>query len=149
MSPGWRQLTALRVINFTPLWWLARDSNWGWCLVTCCSLAIAPRLYIIFVCGEMDNTFSDVFSWRGIEWSLRVNDTALSQRPEFELVTLSFVVTVLSNAIRKARRRKAKVFFFAPRASYNTRIQDLLQAIMQQCFHKMKRQDCMYSLEKD
>lgn len=38
MSPGWRQLTAQRVINFTPLQWLARASNWG------CYTATEPRI---------------------------------------------------------------------------------------------------------
>ena len=33
-SPGWRQLTAQRVINFTPLQWLAKDSKRGWRIIT-------------------------------------------------------------------------------------------------------------------
>lgn len=91
--------------------------------------------------GEVDNIFLGVFSWRGTEWSPRVNGTALSQRPQFELVTgLSYVVAVLSNAIKKERQRKARCFFFfATGASHNTEIQYLPQAIMQLCFHNMEK----------
>lgn len=78
MSPGWRQLTALRVINFTPLGWLARDSNWGACIIvvphiiTCCTFF--PRVWITtairilqFTAPVKWTTYSSVFNRRGTE----------------------------------------------------------------------------------
>lgn len=141
MSPGWRQLTAQRVINFTPLWWLARDSNWGWRIIivpriTCCLyFSESGSQHQSLLCNTtavLQQVLLVPLQLKTPEWSPRFSGTTLSQRPQFKLVTgLSYVDTVLSNAIRKARQRKAQGFLLCDQGFISTQIQNLLQAIMQ------------------
>lgn len=154
MSPGWRRLTAPRVINFTPLWWLARDSNWGWstiivpCIIIMC-FSKSPNLDYStnLITEHAEGHILECFCSQGAtEWSPRVSGTASIWAGD--RIELCGPRPVKCNKESKAER-SPMFSSLRPELHITHTHTHRLRAIMEICFGNTNRRVCIWFCKRD